>query len=270
LSGKKGIFTKNCPDCNIIQTYTYNCSLQNAIKENIPCKKCSYRKRLEYKIPNFLNFYNKGLGDRQLTIELNISRNIVVKLRKYLNLKPNNPPRTKIEKIDDHTAKCSRCKKITPIKEFQFGRKGSEKWYKFSYCNECRRKQLNKNSNKSVKSFLKNRYHHSKARSRRLNIKFEIDFEYFFNLYNIQNGKCFYTDVEMLICTHGKGRFRHSLSIDKIIPEKGYVEGNVVLCTNKMNTCKTDLNLDEIQRWMPEWYDRIIYWFQLNNFEYWN
>lgn len=212
--------------------------------------------------------YEKQFNDGEIAIELKLTRDTIRKIRKYLKLPPNRPARSKIEKIDNDNAICSRCKKITPILEFQFGRKGSEKWYRFSYCNECRRKQLNKNSNKNIKSFLKSRYHQSKTRCRKLKIKFELTFDYFFNLYIHQNGNCFYTDVKMDVCTHGKGKSRYSLSIDKIIPEKGYIEGNVVFCTNKMNTVKSDLTLEEIKRWMPEWYDRIMTWFELNCFDY--
>jgi CRISPR/Cas system Type II protein with McrA/HNH and RuvC-like nuclease domain len=74
--------------------------------------------------------------------------------------------------------------------------------------------------------------------------------------YHSQNGVCFYTDKEM-VCKVGEGKNRDSLSIDKIIPEKGYVKGNVVFCLNRINMAKNDLSLEEIQKWMPEWYSRI-------------
>jgi hypothetical protein len=46
--------------------------------------------------------------------------------------------------------------------------------------------------------------------------------------------------------------------VDKIIPQKGYVKNNFVFAINKINTCKNDLSLEEIEKWMPDWYDRII------------
>ncbi|MFF4026978.1 hypothetical protein ACFYY5_29420 [Nocardia elegans] len=56
----------------------------------------------------------------------------------------------------------------------------------------------------------------------------------------------------------GKGRNDpHSCSVDKIIPELGYVEGNVVLLTKRINSVKYDLTLDEMKRWMPGWHRKL-------------
>lgn len=58
---------------------------------------------------------------------------------------------------------------------------------------------------------------------------------------------------------HSKGsKVRDKISIDKIIPEKGYVEGNVVLCTNRVNTIKSDLSLEEMKEWIPSWYQKVV------------
>lgn len=49
------------------------------------------------------------------------------------------------------------------------------------------------------------------------------------------------------------------LFIKRFPKEDGnYVSGNVVFCINKVNTCKNDLSLEEIEKWMPSWYERII------------
>jgi hypothetical protein len=47
----------------------------------------------------------------------------------------------------------------------------------------------------------------------------------------------------------GRGRFLPgSPSLDKIIPGKGYVRGNVRVISHRANTIKTDATLDELQR----------------------
>lgn len=66
----------------------------------------------------------------------------------------------------------------------------------------------------------------------------------------------FFTD-EKMVCKLGNGKHKNSLSIDKVVPNKGYVLGNFVFASNKINTCKNDLTLDEIKMWMPGWYLRI-------------
>lgn len=44
-----------------------------------------------------------------------------------------------------------------------------------------------------------------------------------------------------------------SPSVDKIVPEKGYVKGNVVWMSYRANSLKTDASLDELKglaRWI--------------------
>lgn len=51
---------------------------------------------------------------------------------------------------------------------------------------------------------------------------------------------------------------RNIISIDKVIPEKGYISGNVVLCTNRFNTIKNNLSLEELNKYIPAFYDKIM------------
>lgn len=44
----------------------------------------------------------------------------------------------------------------------------------------------------------------------------------------------------------GRGHTKNSASIDRIIPELGYVKGNVIVVSVKANTIKTDATPDEI------------------------
>ena len=61
-----------------------------------------------------------------------------------------------------------------------------------------------------------------------------------------------YTDIEW------KYKIRYCLSFDKIISEKGYTKENIVLCTYRANAVKQDLTLEEIKKWLPIWYEKII------------
>lgn len=110
--------------------------------------------------------------------------------------------------------------------------------------------------------FLKYKFSRTISYSRRKGVKCDLDLEYFLYLYDIQQGKCFYTDMEMTCCA-GKGIMRSALSIDRIIPENGYTKGNVVLCCNIINMSKTNLTLEEIEKWMPSWYIRITNWLNI-------
>lgn len=207
---------------------------------------------LESKI---LECYKQGKKNRAIARELSIHHNTVRYWLVKNNLKANYFGQP-IEMVGDDLAKCTKCKDIKSIIDFQFGRKGQQYEYRFSFCNECRKKQSYLNLNNDVDKFLADRYNRLKLRAKKNNIDCTITKQEFIEQYKKQNGLCFYTDVK-LICEVGSELHRDSLSIDKIIPEKGYIFGNIVFTTHRINTCKCDLSLDEIKQWMPGWYQRI-------------
>lgn len=209
---------------------------------------------LEEKI---LNLYNTGIKNREIARELGIHHNTVKYWLDKNNLKAHfyGLP---IDMVDDIHARCRRCLEIKIVNDnFQFGRKNQQYEYRFAYCNLCRKKQSQDNLNNDINKFLSNNFNKLKLRCKKDKIFIDLTKIEFINQYNKQNGLCFYSDEEM-VCQAGKGKNRNSLSIDKIIPEKGYIVGNFVFCINKINTCKNDLSLEEIEKWMPEWYLRIL------------
>jgi hypothetical protein len=162
--------------------------------------------------------------------------------------------RAPIEMVDNFTAKCKKCRDIKSINDFQISNRGLDTEYRYAYCNNCRNQKVNLRLNNNIEGYLMEIYR--KMTKRHKNKKSLISKKDFIDQYYRQNGKCFYTD-EIMICIRGQGRNRDGLSVDKIIPDKGYVINNVVFCTNKVNLCKNDLSLEEIKQWMPSWYLRI-------------
>src|SRR5687767_13093228 len=64
--------------------------------------------------------------------------------------------------------------------------------------------------------------------------------QYLIDLWNKQEGKCYYTG-EVLIPEGGRGTNKpaqNSASLDKLNPELGYIEGNVAWCSFRLNTMK--------------------------------
>ena len=81
--------------------------------------------------------------------------------------------------------------------------------------------------------------------------------EYLKKIYDKQNGKCFYTDEELgMQMSHGE--LGNCISLDRIIPGKGYIHGNVVLCTKRFNTIKNSITLEEMKEWMAPIYERLV------------
>lgn len=69
--------------------------------------------------------------------------------------------------------------------------------------------------------------------------------KYMVDLWNKQNGKCYYSGMEMLVHKYGTGRSYYSPSIDRIDCKRGYIQGNVVWCCWICNLGKSTLSYDE-------------------------
>jgi hypothetical protein len=161
--------------------------------------------------------------------------------------------------IDENTVECSKCHEHIPYEALGVIRPNGPARSTLSYCRKCRTNQIIKNNKSSLDSYLQNRIRSIKTRAKTNQLAFELDVEYLKQLYETQNGKCFYTDekLELPIEEIKNTKNRHTMSVDKLIPELGYTKGNVVLCTVRANFIKGDLSLTEIKEWLPSWYQRI-------------
>ena len=89
-------------------------------------------------------------------------------------------------------------------------------------------------------------------------LPYDIDAQYLAELCANQQSKCFYTDQPIECRKRPHVDRQQSLSVDKVIPQRGYVLGNIVLTTVRINTMKYNATLDELRQWMPDWHARII------------
>ena len=106
-----------------------------------------------FEIETILNLNQSGFTNRAIAKYLRYHhQTISYHLNKY-NFKSSwaNEP---INIISKTLAKCSKCLKIKNISEFQYGRKGQKYQYKFSYCNNCRKRQGYLNLNSSTNNLL--------------------------------------------------------------------------------------------------------------------
>lgn len=90
---------------------------------------------------------------------------------------------------------------------------------------------------KLIMSAIRSKVQDAKQNNKRLNRPFDIDADYIYALWKQQNNQCVYTGE------HFKIEKNHpaNLSIDKIIPELGYVKGNIQLVCWAINRAKGDL-----------------------------
>lgn len=200
-----------------------------------------------------LELFKQNKTNKEISELLSISVSLV---QVYLDKNNINNNTRRLNVIDELHAICKKCNNVKLISEFQYGRKGTPDEYRYAFCNDCRRKQVCLNLNSDIDKFLSDKYNRLKRTSLKNNILFTISKEEFIEQYNAQKGLCFYTEIEM-VCKAGEKRNKNSLSIDKIIPEKGYCKGNIVFCSIRINICKNNLSLQDIEKYMPAWYRKI-------------
>ena len=70
----------------------------------------------------------------------------------------------------------------------------------------------------------------------------DLTVDYLVNLYEQQDGYCYYFREKMIFGWIDGKVHHNSLSLDKLDPDKGYVQGNVVWCTYLANTMKQNMN----------------------------
>lgn len=66
-------------------------------------------------------------------------------------------------------------------------------------------------------------------------------------MYARQEGKCFYTGVDMII-----GDFLRKPSIDRVNSKKGYTTANTVLCCHSINLAKNSSGYEEFKNFLEE------------------
>jgi hypothetical protein len=80
-----------------------------------------------------------------------------------------------------------------------------------------------------------------KQRAKKQQVPFSIDAEYILTLYANQNGLCALTNVPMTQCDKRPS----TMHIDKVVPQLGYVPGNIQLLCAAANMIKLDRSQEE-------------------------
>jgi len=253
------IFTRNCPSCNTIIEYGHKPSFDKAKACNKCCLSC-IKKYKSFYTQDYIDSLQKLLADGLSKKDILEKLNITAGQYKYIIYKCGfrSNKNTSINIIDEKAklAICSVCNLTKSLNDFELCKKRSGYVFYKTYCNACRSKKRNDYINSDIAKFLAQRLIVIKTSAKKYNIPFFLSKEDLISQYNSQNGLCFYTDIPM-IWISGANKHRDALSVDRIIPAKGYVNGNIVFCLNRINMAKNDLSLDEIKMWMPLWYDRI-------------
>lgn len=107
---------------------------------------------------------------------------------------------------------------------------------------------LSKGGKTAVRWYLNRKMSNYKNRAKYLKIKYNLSLDYLVDLYNKQNNCCYYTGKQMRLNTYGVGSNNiphNAVSLDRLNPKLGYINGNVVFCQQSVNLAKRDMTKEQ-------------------------
>jgi transposase len=200
----------------------------------------------------------EGMSNPEIAAEIGLPYSAVRSFAKKHGLKSNKW--TKAAPImRDGLMYCETCTQWKPIDDFRHytNRHGRVRFFKARRCNACRLAEETRRVNSDPALFFRRLATGLQRRSHVHSLPFDLDADYLAELYTLQGGKCFYTDTPIACQTQLFKNKHHSLSVDRVVPERGYTKGNIVLTTARINSVKSNLSLAEIESWMPGWHARL-------------
>jgi len=165
--------------------------------------------------------------------------------------------------IIDNKKKCFKCKKRKDVEEFSKNKSNSDgyqKVCKICFSNyDCVKKGYVKkdyNNKNSLQHYFNNKLSDLRKKCEIKNVPFDLKKGDLLEKYELQNGKCYYTDIDI---NHNIGKFDYnSISIERLTPEKGYTKDNIVLCSFSVNSFKGMMNENEFKKYLNEILPHLI------------
>jgi hypothetical protein len=159
--------------------------------------------------------------------------------------------------------KCFKCKELKLVEEFSKNRSNFDGYQKC--CKECFsnydsvKKGYNKKNNilkTDLKIYLRNKTSELQRKCKRKNLEFNLTKEWLYELYEKQNGKCYFTDIEI---KHNLGCHQYdSISVERLDPNLGYIKSNVVLSSFAVNSFKGMMTENEFKIFLEKIIPKLI------------
>jgi len=161
--------------------------------------------------------------------------------------------------IINNNKKCFKCKEFKDVDE-EFSKNkstfdGYAKVCKTCFSNYDSVKKGYKKQSKKRKECLETYFRYKttqlKRKSKSKGLDFDLGKGFLYELYKKQNGKCFYTKMDII---HNEGIFQdNSITVDRIDPNKGYIMDNVVLSSFNVNSFKGMMNENEFKNYLTKY-----------------
>jgi hypothetical protein len=204
-----------------------------------------HRQFTESEISLIIELHAQGLTNTEISKSISRSNSVVGVFLKQIGLVSNK--KIGLE-ICGENGVCRKCSGWKNLSAFYFNK--TNNCYS-STCRECTQAYVRKRRATNIDVFMRTLVSSMKQRD----IEQEFSHKDLLDILDLQNYSCFYSGVSMVWGSDGKSP--HTLSVDKIIPNKGYRKGNVVLCCNWINTMKNNASLETLKIWMPPVYEKI-------------
>jgi hypothetical protein len=143
--------------------------------------------------------------------------------------------------------KCSKTKKYFEYRNRGIGLKDPIGLFRQSYCRDCEN-QTQKDQSEAHpihRLFLL-----SKRRAKKDNLDFDLTEDFIKSIWP-QNNKCPILDTAFTFGMKSKDALP---TIDKVIPQKGYTKGNIVIISFKANSIKSDVTNIELFKKLYDFY----------------
>lgn len=112
--------------------------------------------------------------------------------------------------------------------------------YKSKRCKDCSKEALVRWKTKNIDNFIKYITISANNNAKKRNINFNITEQEIIEIYNKQNGKCFYTNMDFDI-----KKSKYTPSLDRIDSKQGYCKENCNLVLAIINNMKNEFSHSE-------------------------
>jgi len=190
------------------------------------------------------NMFNDGYSINHIAKLLNRSAPFLCRKAQAFGLisTRSNLIREQLALKKEGKQRCYKCKNIYPYTDEYFRSK--------SLCRTCgtihrKGRYESLRNNLTIEQLIKLRCNQAYQRSCKKGWEFDITPEYLMEIYNKQNGLCYYSGIKMEIALKGYSTNNYTLSIDRIDSTIGYLSSNIVLCCDAVNTMKMQMETNE-------------------------
>jgi hypothetical protein len=159
--------------------------------------------------------------------------------------------RGKIQQKDKNYRGCYNCKQNKKIEDFVKKTKNKSGYsYLCKLCKSTQKKQLAQRKKPKIPDWVIRLRKNISKRKKRYGEEI-ISSDYLISLYNKQNGKCYYSGIDLDV-NESKMKTLKQISLDRLDSALGYIIDNVVLCCYGLNLCKSDFELEEFELFLKE------------------